>query len=111
MPTPIPIQQDFRPKAIMALAACNILANLGTTDAIWANNATVTAVLAAIRALPLKPGTSDDLKEKGAIGIQYGNDAGVIADTHGFTTLVGAETAVQAYIPDYNASFDGFLPQ
>jgi len=108
---PVPIQQDFRPKAIMALAACNVLPNLGATDTIWANNATVTAVLAAIRALPLRAGTSDDLKEKVAIGIQYGVDAGAIAETHGFTTIALAKAGVQTYIPDYDVNFDGFLPQ
>lgn len=105
------LPEDFRPKAIIALSSCNALPVIGATDAIWANNATVSAVQNAIRALPLLPGTSDDLKEKVAIGIQFGVDAGVIGATHGFTTLAQAVTAVQSYIPDYDGNFMGYLYQ
>lgn len=107
----MPFPEDFRPKAIIALSSCNSIALLGGTDAIWANNATVAGVQNAIRALRNLPGTSDDLKEKVAIGIQHGVDAGVIGSTHGFTTLAGAIAAVNAFIPDYAPTFNGFLYQ
>lgn len=102
---------DFYPKATQALSASNVLALLGATDTIWSANATVPAVLTAIRALPVKAGTSPDLIEKVAIGIQAGVDAGVIANTHGFTTLLGASTAIQSYLPEYPVDFAGNLPQ
>lgn len=105
------LPEDFRPKALIALSSCNTLSLLGATDAIWSDNPTVPQVLAAIRALPLRAGTSDDLKEKVAIGIQHGVDAGVIASTHMFTSLAGAATGVQSYLPDVPVNFAGFLYQ
>lgn len=105
------LPEDFRPKAIIALSSCNALSVLGATDTIWSDNPTVAGVQNAIRALPLLPGTADDLQEIVAIGIQHGVDAGVIGATHGFTSLAGAITAVHSYIPDYDRNFMGYLYQ
>lgn len=102
---------DFYPKAINALSASNKLSILGATDTIWSSNPTTVGVLAAIRALPVRAGTSPDLIEKVAIGIQYGVDAGVIAATHGFTTLAGAAAGIQSYLPEYPVTFAEFLPE
>ena len=102
---------DFRPKAVNALSAINKLPVLGATDSIWSGNATTAGVIAAIQSLPVTAGTSPDLINKVAVGIQYGVDAGVIGATHGFSTIAGAANAVQAYIPEYPASFAEFLPE
>ena len=107
----MPLQEDFKPGAYQALAAANLIAELGGTDAIWSANSTVATAVAAIRALAVTAGTSQDLIEKVAQGIENGLLAGVIASTHGFSTLAGAIASIAAYLPDAPTTFQGFLPQ
>ena len=107
----MPVKQDFEVGAIHALSATNNIANLGGSDTTVSGNATVTALAAAIRALPLIAGSSPDLKEKVAIGIEHGVLAGVLSDTHGYTTIAGMATGIAAQIPGYPSTFGGSLPQ
>ena len=74
-------------------------------------NATVAALATAIRALPVIAGTSPDIKEKVATGIEHGLLAGVLSSTHGYTTIAGMASGIAAQIPGYSSNFAGFLPQ
>ncbi|NCX14455.1 MAG: hypothetical protein EBW77_03740, partial [Burkholderiaceae bacterium] len=67
----MPVKQDFEVGAIHALSATNCIARLGGTNSTVSGNATVTALVAAIRALPVQAGTSPDLIEKVAQGIEH----------------------------------------
>jgi hypothetical protein len=107
----MPVKQDFEVGAIHALSATNNIANLGGSNSTISGNATVTALATAIRALPDIAGTSPDLREKVATGIEHGLLAGVLSSTHGYTTIAGMATGIAAQIPGYDASFAGFLPQ
>jgi hypothetical protein len=107
----MPVIQDFEVGAIQALSATNKIAILGGTDSTVSNNVTVAALAAAIRALPVQAGTSPDLNEKVAGGIERGLIAGVLSPTHGYTTISGMATGIAAQIPGYASNFAGFLPQ
>lgn len=107
----MPVVQDFEVGAIHALSATNKIAILGGTNSTVSNNVTVAALAAAIRALPDQAGTSPDLKEKVATGIEHGLLAGVLAPSHGYTTISGMATGIAAQIPGYASDFAGFLPQ
>lgn len=107
----MPVVQDFEVGAIHALSATNKIAILGGTDSTVSNNVTVAALAAAIRALPVQAGTAPDLNEKVATGIEHGLLAGVLASSHGYTTISGMATGIAAQIPGYASDFAGFLPQ
>ena len=107
----MPVKQDFEVGAIHALSATNCIARLGGTNSTISSNATVTALVAAIRALPVQAGTSPDLIEKVAQGIEQGVLAGVLSSSHGYTTISGMATGIAAQIPGYDSTFAGFLPQ
>ena len=107
----MPVKQDFEVGAIHALSATNNIANLGGSDTTVSGNATVAALATAIRALPVIAGTSPDIKEKVATGIEHGLLAGVLSSTHGYTTIAGMASGIAAQIPGYSSSFAGSLPQ
>lgn len=107
----MPVKQDFEVGAIHALSATNNIANLGGSDTTVSGNATVAALATAIRALPVIAGTSPDIKEKVATGIEHGLLAGVLSSTHGYTTIAGMASGIAAQIPGYSSNFAGFLPQ
>lgn len=107
----MPVKQDFEVGAIHSLSATNNIANLGGSNSTISGNATVAALAAAIRALPDIAGSSPDLREKVATGIEHGLLAGVLSSTHGYTTIAGMAAGIAAQIPGYDASFAGFLPQ
>ena len=107
----MPVKQDFEVGAIHALSATNNIANLGGSDTTVSGNATVAALATAIRALPVIAGTSPDIKEKVAIGIEHGLLAGVLSSTHGYTTIAGMASGIAAQIPGYSSNFAGSLPQ
>jgi len=107
----MPVKQDFEVGAIHALSAANCIARLGGTNSTVSGNATVTALVAAIRALPVQAGTSPDLIEKVAQGIEQGVLAGVLSSTHGYTTISGMAAGIAAQVPGYASDFVCFLPQ
>lgn len=107
----MPVKQDFEVGAIHALSATNCIARLGGSNSTVSGNATVAGLAAAIRALPVQAGTSPDLIEKVAVGIEHGLLAGVLSSSHGYTTISGMATGIAAQIPGYDATFAGFLPQ
>ena len=108
----MPLQEDFKPGALHALAAANLISELGGTNTVWSGTTSAAEAVAAIRALTPVAGTSSDLIEKVAQGIEAGVNAGVItAAAHGFSTLAGAVSSIAAYLPDAPSTFQGFLPQ
>lgn len=107
----MPVKQDFEVGAIHALSATNCIARLGGSNSTVSSNSTVATLAAAIRALPVQAGTSPDLIEKVAQGIEQGLLAGVLSSSHGYTTIAGMATGIAAQIPGYDATFAGFLPQ
>lgn len=107
----MPVKQDFEVGAIHALSATNCIARLGGSNSTVSSNSTVATLAAAIRALPVQAGTSPDLIEKVAQGIEQGLLAGVLSSSHGYTTILGMATGIAAQIPGYDATFAGFLPQ
>lgn len=107
----MPVKQDFEVGAIHALSATNCIARLGGSNSTVSSNSTVATLAAAIRALPVQAGTSPDLIEKVAQGIEQGLLAGVLSSSHGYTTIAGMATGIAAQIPGYDSTFAGFLPQ
>ena len=107
----MPVVQDFEVGAIHALSATNKIAILGGSDS-TINGKTTLASIASVRALPVTAGTSPDLIEKVAIGLEHGILAGVLpSGAHGYTTLTGMAIGIAAQIPGYSSDFAGFLPQ
>jgi hypothetical protein len=107
----MPVTQDFEVGAMHALSATNKISILGGSDTTVSGNATVATLAAAIRALPDIAGTSPDLREKVAIGIEHGLLAGVLSSTHGYTTIAGMASGIAAQLPGFDSTFAGFLPQ
>lgn len=104
-------QEDFRQSLLQALSAINVGVLAGLTDAIVAANATVTLLIAAIRALPPLAGTAPDALDQIARGIRLGQLAGAIPETTGVTTVAGLRALVTANLPDVPTNYSGFLPQ
>lgn len=107
----MPVKQDFDQGALMALSAANCLSRVGAVDATISGNATVTLVAAAVRALAVKAGTSQDTLEKVADGLEKGVLAGVLSETHGLSTIATVISTIAGQLPGVDSSFAGFLPQ
>lgn len=102
---------DFETGAAQALSAANCISRVGGVDGTVSGNATVTGLAAAIQALSVTAGFSQDDLDRIARGLKAGVLAGVLAETHTYTTIAGMTAGIQAYIPQYATTFDGFLPQ
>ena len=102
---------DNETGAAQALSAANCLSRVGATDSTVSSNATVTLLAAAVKALAVVAGTSQDDLNRVALGLQKGVLAGVLAETHTYTTIAGMIAGIAAYLPAYPSTFDGFLPQ
>lgn len=107
----MPIPEDFKTGAYQGLSAVNIANMMGFVDAGWAANSTVTAVIAAVLALPLGAGWSEDMKQKAAVGLRQGQLSGAMPETHGVTTVAGARALFTAQLPGVDPTFTGFSPQ
>lgn len=105
------VNVDNETGAAQALSAANCLSRIGAVDGTVSGNATVTLLAAAVKALPLVAGTSQDDLNKVALGLQKGVLAGAMAETHTYTTIAGMVAGIAANIPNYPSTFDGFLPQ
>lgn len=107
----MPFSMDNETGAAQALSATNCISRVGGVDGTVSGNATVTLLAAAIQALPVTAGFSQDDLDRIARGLKAGVLAGALAETHTYTTIAGMAAGIQAYIPQYATTFDGFLPQ
>ncbi len=82
--------QDFLNGVAQGLSGVNAANNIGFGNSGWAANATVTLVIAAIRALAPAQGSSSDLVEKICQSLRNGQLSGAMSETHGVTTVAGA---------------------
>lgn len=107
------VAQDNINGALQFLSGVNAGVNLGAVDATFSANATITLVQTAIRALAAVAGGSDDMKEKVCQSLRAGVNAGVISETHGFSTLAAARAAITGLtgIPDVPSTYTGNLAQ
>lgn len=103
--------EDYRQSLLQALSAINVAERAGMDDDDVNNNATITLLIAAVRALPILAGTAPDALEAIARGLRLGVLAGAIAETHTATTVAGLRALVTANLPDVPTTFSGFLPQ
>lgn len=107
----MPFAIDNSPGAMQWLSGVNGATNLGATNSTWSGNATVTLVCAAIQALAPVAGGSQDMKDKVCDSLRNGVNAGVASETHGVTTIAGAQALGTAAIPSLPASYTGYLYQ
>lgn len=105
------VKYDEQNAGLMALSAANCLARIGGVDATVNDNATITLLAAAIRALPAVAGSAPDLNEKVAQGLELGVLANVVLETHAATTLATLISTIAANVPNAPSTFDAFLPQ
>lgn len=105
------VKQDFFNGGLMALSAANCLSRVGAVNGTVSGNATITLLAAAVEALPLVAGDSQDDLRRIARGLKIGVLAGVVDETHGASTIAGLISTISANVPGVDSSFDGFLPQ
>lgn len=99
------------PGSMQWLSGVNGATNLGATNSTWSGNATVAGVCTAIRALAPLAGGSNDMKEKVCTSLRNGVNAGVASETHGVTTIAGAQALATAVNSSLPAAFTGDLAQ
>lgn len=91
----------------IGLSAVNEAVLAGAGDSLWSGNSTVTAVIAAVRALPLGAGFSQDDLERAARGLRIGQLSGAMPETHGVTTTAGARALFTTADPTLPSTFTG----
>lgn len=103
---------DFQYGALMALSAVNAFSEVGATDTTVSGNATTAGLIAAILALAPTAGAAPDALRIVANGLQWGLNAGVIAASHGQTTIAGLASSIAAFLNmEVAAGFQSYLPQ
>lgn len=107
----MPFEQDKYNGYLMGLSGVNGATFLGATNTTWSANATVTLVCTALRALAPLAGTSPDMVEKVCNSLRTGVNSGAMAETHGVTTIAGAQALFTALLPGVPAGYTGFLRQ
>lgn len=105
------VQEDFRQSLLQGLSAINVGVLVGLTDTIVNANATVTLLIAAVRALSVTAGFGPEALEAVARGLRLAQLAGAIPETTGVTTVAGLRALVTANLPDVPSTYTGFLPQ
>lgn len=101
--------QEFVDHAKKVLSGVNVATLCGATNTTWSGNATITLVAAAVLALAPLAGTGPDALRAAAKAIRDGVLIGAYAETHGLTTIAGAQAAVQAIDPNLPANYTGSL--
>ncbi len=105
----MPTAQDHFNGVRAGLSAVNCATLLGATDDTWNNNATVTLVKTAIRALAPVAGGSDDLKERVCRNLDIAVNSGAMAATHTATSKATAQALFTAVDPSLPATYTGQL--
>lgn len=101
--------QEYVDHAKKVLSGINVAVLAGAGDTLWSGNATVTAVMAAVNALPVLAGTAPDALRQAAKAIGDGVLIGAYAETHTLTTTAGARAAVLAIDPNLPSTYTGAL--
>lgn len=107
------VAQDYVNGALQFLSGVNVAVLLGAGNSTFSGNATITLVQDAVRALAQVAGGSPDLVEKVCRSLREGVNAGVVAETHTFTTVAGARAAITGLtgIPEVSSTYTGNLNQ
>src|SRR5262245_56299248 len=106
---------DFARGAMMGLAACNLMQEVGATDSTVSGNATIALLRTAIEALPPSIGAGPNAKTQISRGLQFALNAGAVSSTHGASTIAGLASTIQAAIVaagvQCDSTLDTYLPQ
>ena len=105
----MPVAQDFQNGVRAGLSAVNAATLLGATNATWSSNATGSLVKTALRALAQVSGGSPDMVEKVCRNLQLGINSGAMAETHGVTTIAGAQALFTAVDPSLPSTYTAGL--
>jgi hypothetical protein len=91
----------------IGLSAVNHANLCGLGDTLWSGNATVTLVIAAVRAAALGLGFSQDDLERVARGLRIGQLSGAMPETHAINSVATARALFTAADPNLPSTFTG----
>lgn len=95
----------------MGLSAINQAVLCGFTDTLVSGNATVAAMITAVRNTAQGADLNEDAKNRIATGLRAAQLSGAISETHGLTTVAGFRSAITAQAPELPSTFTGHAPQ
>lgn len=101
--------QEYVDHSKKVLSGINVATLCGATNSTWSGNATVTLVMAAVLALTPAAGFGPDALRAAAAAIGDGVLIGAYSETHGLSTIAGAQAAVQAIDPSLPAGYTAAL--
>lgn len=99
--------EDYKQSLLKGLSGVNVGILAGMTDTTINDNATVTLLMAAINALPILPGTSQDSLRQAANSLRLSQLAGAVPETTGVTTKAGLRALFTANLPDVASTYTG----
>lgn len=88
------IHTDDQEAALKVISSINRIETVGGSDTTVNDNSTITALIAAINALPAAPEANADALRQIGIGLRMGVNAGLLDETHGETTIAGLASQV-----------------